>query len=507
MKSLIVLSAFFLPITVMAQGRDQLLGKASAGINFAGPADWSTELPLVDVFRLSRKWISQREGAGWNQGPEPELDADGYVVRLEPGTWVETPVCTIEGGHYPSGTYTLLFKGSGEIEIGGAGTIATRRPGRYTVTVDSTKGPIWVRIKRTDPSDHLRDIHLVMPGFEDTFRENPWRPDFVKMWSQMKAFRSMDWQLTNDSTIQSAADFPKMSDRTWTTKGLPLELICDFANRTQITPWVCVPHLADDEAIEFMAETIKRSLGADKTLIVEYSNEVWNGQFAQNKYAGQKGIELGLDSKPWAAAWKYTGKRSIEVFQIFERVFGGTDRLVRVLPSQSANPFVAKQVVASALRYGQADALAIAPYFGKHVKPEEVDEVLAKGIDVLIAETKREELPLKINHMAENHAVAKENGLALIAYEAGQHFVGIRQAVNREDLTAMLIQLNADPRMAELYEIYLKAWDDNGGALMCLFSSTSEWSKWGCWGLTQYADEDPESSPKMRAVTKWSAGQ
>ena len=30
------------------------------GINLNGPADWNTELPFVDVFRLSRPWISQR---------------------------------------------------------------------------------------------------------------------------------------------------------------------------------------------------------------------------------------------------------------------------------------------------------------------------------------------------------------------------------------------------------------------------------------------------------------
>ena len=55
---------------------------------------------------------------------------------------------------------------------------------------------------------------------------------------------------------------------------------------------------------------------------VEYSNEVWNSQFTQYHYAGQKGIELGLTSPdtPWEGAWHYTAYRSTEIFAIFEQV-------------------------------------------------------------------------------------------------------------------------------------------------------------------------------------------
>ena len=36
--------------------------KTRLGMNLSGPADWNTELPFVDVFRLSRRWVSQKEG-------------------------------------------------------------------------------------------------------------------------------------------------------------------------------------------------------------------------------------------------------------------------------------------------------------------------------------------------------------------------------------------------------------------------------------------------------------
>jgi len=43
--------------------------RSRLGMNIAGLADWNTELPFVDVFRLSRTWISQREGEAWGNGP------------------------------------------------------------------------------------------------------------------------------------------------------------------------------------------------------------------------------------------------------------------------------------------------------------------------------------------------------------------------------------------------------------------------------------------------------
>jgi len=103
------------------------------GMNLNGPADWNTELPFVDVFRLSRRWISQRKAEGWGRGPALDLDQHGWVKRLEPDCWAESPLCTISDGHYPGGRYTILYDGEGELDVWNAARIVSRSPGMIVI--------------------------------------------------------------------------------------------------------------------------------------------------------------------------------------------------------------------------------------------------------------------------------------------------------------------------------------------------------------------------------------
>ena len=72
------------------------------GINLAGPEDWATELPFVDVFRTARPWISQ---AKRRLGPGTRINVDefGWVEELQPGCYAEAMLCTISGGPLPIG--------------------------------------------------------------------------------------------------------------------------------------------------------------------------------------------------------------------------------------------------------------------------------------------------------------------------------------------------------------------------------------------------------------------
>jgi len=81
--------------------------------------------------------------------------------------------------------------------------------------------------------------------------------------------------------------------------------------------------------------------------------------------------------------------------------------------------------------------------------------------------------------------------------------VGVAGGENNEVMNRLFYAANANPRMGDLYRDYLNAWTAAGGDLLCNFSSVGKWSKWGSWGLLQYADEPAAQSPKYRATMEW----
>jgi len=475
------------------------------GINLSGPADWNTELPFVDVFRLSRPWISQRQGEGWGRGPTLTLDERGWVKRLDSGCWAETPLCTIEGGHYPSGEYTVLYDGNGKLDAWGAATVVSREPGRMTIRVDATKGGFFLKLLTTDPQDYVRNIRVVMPGFEQTYRDQPFHPVFVKRWQGVACLRFMDWMDTNGSKIRQWSERPTPQDATFCGKGVALEVMIDLSNRLKVDPWFCMPHLADDSYVRDFAAVVKSRLDPGRRVYVEYSNEVWNGMFAQSKYAGEQGLKLGFAEKPWEAAWRYTAYRSVQIFKIWEETLG-RERIVRVLPSQAANSYVSQRVVEFQDAYRHADALAIAPYITCNVSPNgkpSADEVEKWTVDQALDYMERQALPESIRWIKEQKQVADKHGLRLVAYEGGQHMVGVAGAENNEAITRLFHEANHHPRMGAVYQRYYDAWTAEGGDLFCYFTSTSRWSKWGSWGIVEWFDEDAARLPKFASTIRW----
>src|SRR5262249_54920496 len=52
------------------------------GMNLAGVADWSSEIIFVDAFKVSRPWISQKEGAQFGMGGDLATNERGWVTKL-----------------------------------------------------------------------------------------------------------------------------------------------------------------------------------------------------------------------------------------------------------------------------------------------------------------------------------------------------------------------------------------------------------------------------------------
>lgn len=480
------------------------------GMNLAGPADWMTELPFVDVFRTSRQWISQKQGAPWGKGPELAVDEWGWVKKMEPGCYAETMLCTIQGGHYPSGAYTVLYEGEGRLAAGLNAKAREAAPGRLLLDVDASKGGFSLRLMETASQNPVRNIRVVMPGFEKTFEQEPFHPVFLKQWKGFACYRFMDWMHTNGSEIRTWSDRPTLKHATFSRRGVALEWMIDLCNRQQADAWFCMPHLSDDDFVRRFAQLVKERLDPRLKIYIEYSNEVWNGQFVQCRYAGEQGVKLGLGPKerPWEAGWAYTARRSLEVFAIWESVFGGHARFVRVIPTQSANSGVTKGIMRYPGAAEHADALAIAPYMGYSIgrgKTAELGEQMKTWtVQQMFEDFEKAGFEESLKHMRMNKQLADQYGLKLIAYEGGQHMVAfMREQEAVKAVSATMHACNRHPHMGELYTRYYDEWAKVGGDLFAVFSSIGAYSNHGAWGLAEFYDSKPADYPKLDATLKW----
>ena len=505
------LAAVLLSVATPARAAAPGPAAGRLGINLAGPADWSTEYAFVNVFRLSRAWISQRKGRSWGKGPALDLDAHGWVKRLEPDCWAETPVLTNNGGHAPSGDYVCLYEGEGTIDFNLNGRIVSREPGRIVVNLDTSKGGTFLALRATNPQNPVRNIRLILPGLEAAARTaDPFLPAFLERWRGFQAIRFMDWMRTNGSTQRDWADRPTPEDATYTRAGVPVEVMVDLCNRLGAAPWFCMPHEATDDYVRRFAQLVRERLDPKLKIYVEYSNEVWNGIFEQHRYAERraKELQLGPPERPWEGAALFHGRRSREVFRIWEEVFGGPARLVRVVAWQAASGaywtdgmLLGRDGTAAA-----ADALAIAPYVTMCIGPKTTPDtatVAGWTVDHVLDHAETQALSKSVEWIRTQKAVADKYGLQLLAYEAGQHLVGVGGGENNEAMTKLFQAANRHPRMGAIYTKYLDAWRDAGGGLMCIFSSTGTWGKWGSWGLAEYLDESESAQPKLHAVLEW----
>jgi len=478
---------------------------SALGINIASVTYWSSEIVFVDLFKHSQTFKSQTPGKGYDQGGPLDLTAEGWVRSLQGnGHFADSIILTRPKLGYPAGVYTCFYEGKGKIQFAHRAKIVEETPGRIRVEVGNDLDLLTLKIIQTDPADPIRNIRVILPGFEDTYESQAFHPEFLKRWEKFKVLRFMDLQRTNNSRVSHWSDRSTLHMQTQgNDTGVALEHLIQLANTLDADPWFCMPHMADDDYVHSFASMVKADLKPGLKIHIEYSNECWNSIFEQARYCRDKGKELGLSESDYPAQLRYYSRRSVEIFRIWEDVFAGEDRLIRVLAAQHANPWTSQQVMDFEDAYKHADVLAIAPYFGNalgdpktqnEVAQMTVDQVLDKCAEYIAAGNKT---------IAEQARGARERGLRLVAYEAGQHLVGYSGAENNKVLEGLFHEANRHPRMKALHLDYLTGWRQNGGTTAVIFSSLGTWSKWGSWGLMEYHGQPAAEAPKYQAVVEF----
>jgi hypothetical protein len=275
----------------------------------------------------------------------------------------------------------------------------------------------------------------------------------------------------------------------------------DLCNRTGVHAWFSMPHRATDDFITQFATLVRDTLDPELKVYIEYSNEIWNLGFPQAQWAQQQGLALGLSADPNLARYRFYAQRSVEIFAIWETVFGSTDRLVRVLGGQHVNQWANQNILDWQNASQHADALATAPYFGDELgssanAPQTVTMTVDQVLDACEADIAGDVRP---NTQA-NKQAAESRGLELIAYEGGQHMVGSGSWGTDPTLNQLFDDANRAARMRQVYLSFHQGWHEDGGGFFCVFSHIDPPNQYGRWGILESMIDDPATVSKYMGV-------
>lgn len=113
-------------------------------------------------------------------------------------------------------------------------------------------------------------------------------PIFLRRLKPFSVLRFVDWQVTNDSALQTWSQRTEVTDRTQAVAhGVAIEHMIDLCNGLRSDPWFSMPHQGDDDFIRRFAELVEARLEPGRRVYIEYSNEVWNPQFKQHGWVAQ----------------------------------------------------------------------------------------------------------------------------------------------------------------------------------------------------------------------------
>ena len=302
----------------------------------------------------------------------------------------------LSGSHYPAGQYHLYYDGSGKIGFSLGASIKKRLD--HELIVDVRAGSVvLLRLYETDPNDPVRNIRMYLPGYDEGPSTPIINPAYTKFLKGFKVIRFLGWGQANATDVVHWSDRPTPNlDTQASEKGVALEYMIDLTRDVGAEPWFNVPYKADDDYVRHMAMFLKEHLDPNTKFYLEYSNEVWNGAFPQGRYAAEQAKKLGMKTSD-----EFYVKRTLQIFKIFEDVFGGSDRFVRVLAGQAVNTWRSKQILNYPHIGKLVDAYAIAPYFGFSPKKGEgktmtTDQVLERaegGIKYMRAKISRNARP------------------------------------------------------------------------------------------------------------------
>lgn len=461
-------------------------------------------------------------------------DENGFPTA---GQSVVARVGVSYGATLPDGEYVLTWEGDGEVIFyNSSWTLVsedlTSSPKRRVYDVTTDDSGIGVRYL----SFPATNVKLWIPGYEN--HPSLWNPEYLCYMEGLQdgVLRMMDLNETNHS---EQTTWNSRTPRHWSTYinnnnnstdydvvgAVSYEAMIELCNEMNSDMWVCVPHLADDTYIANLAHLIKtgvdletgeqttQPLHPDLKVWVEYSNEVWNYNFAQSHYVFNNLSGDNLDEK-------YAFK-SADIFELFRNQFTDNGRVIRVIATQTASGNRAFRRL-NALQRDQYDVLAITTYFRFDYHSYIYDnwnsgalthEMFYNHLDNQMGTGvfQEDETVGAGRGTAISYNVAADLDVPVVSYEGNEHLNPNRQVDTDADGAADTELGAAIPEtidwlhgfarsdfMYDLLEQYQLRHEASGLQTHVPFVAVRGWGDNGQWGFAEYIGQPMEEATKYR---------
>lgn len=263
---------------------------------------------------------------------------------------------------FPEGEFTVQFKGSGEVRLGGLHTATIPSEGAqttYTFTLNKSdmawgtmgtfqrqprnKENLRVAITKSDQADPIRNLYVLLPGVENYDDRIPFTDAFLARvkyspftilrfmdWAKVNYSREKDWsdRTTRGAIIQSGGFEGKYPH------GVAWEFMVDLCNQADKDLWLCVPAYTTQAYWDKLAELVFNRLEPERNVWIEYANEVWNGMFVG--YEAAVTVSRNNNLPPIDKGWQHNNYgytyQTVRITETFKKKFGAQkDRIIPML--------------------------------------------------------------------------------------------------------------------------------------------------------------------------------